>query len=148
MVRNIILLFCVVALNLFTTTIVKTQDVSWLDGSGDSLAEIGGLAVKQFKNAGTGGVDWTVIGRGGDGGNGRSQLWLLNAPNTAKLTFMVKSSAVGFMMSGDDNDGYARFVVDGRTVGTFDLYNLGEKTLVVSHLPYSYHTIEVVQLTG
>ena len=50
------------------------------------------------------------------------------------------------MMRGDSNDGFARFIVDGLPVGEFDMFNLGNQTLIVSGLDLSVHSIEVVQL--
>jgi len=120
--------------------------LQWVPESGDYLTTVGGYSILEYKNARTGGYDWTVTGSGADGGNGSSQLWLFDPPNTASVTFSVASHAISFMMAGDYNDGYAKFVVDGIDVGTFDLYNLGNQSLLVLGLPYGIHTIEVVQV--
>lgn len=67
-------------------------------------------------------IDWTVTGSGSDGGNGSSEPWLFDAPNTASVTFSVSGTAVSFMMNGDFNDGFAELKVEGTSVGTFDLF--------------------------
>jgi len=123
-----------------------SNNVYWLQGAHDDVSKVGDFYVKQYKNAGTGGMDWTIFGTGAQGGDGVGQLWLFDSPNRAIVTFSEKSSAVAFLMSGDHNDGYAEFIVDGKSSGVFDLYELGKKTLVVSGLPFDYHTIQVVHL--
>jgi hypothetical protein len=50
------------------------------------------------------------------------------------------------MMTGDFNDGYADFLVDGINVGRFDLFNLGNQSLIVSDLTEGIHTIAVSQV--
>ena len=91
-------------------------------------------------------MDWTIFGTGAQGGDGEAQLWLFDSPNRAIVTFSEKSTAMAFLMSGDHNDGFAEFIVDGKSFGVFDLFELGKKTLVVSSLPFDYHTIQVVHL--
>ncbi len=119
--------------------------IEWVHQSGDSLTSVGGYDILEYMNAGTGGIDWTLTELGSTGGNGTSQLWLTNAPTSASVTFTVPSSAVSFMIHGDSNDGFAEFFVDYVLLGSFDLYNLGHQSLVVSDLAYSVHTLSVVQ---
>jgi len=57
--------------------------------------------------------------------------------------FSQPSTAVAFVMDGDDNDGFAEFLFNGQAVGVFDLYNLGEQALIVSGLPNSIHTLKI-----
>jgi len=123
---------------------IKPPDIEWFKGTGRIQPKIGNFVTRQFKNAGRGGKDWTIFGRGSNGGEGSNQLWLFDSPSRAIVNFTEKSTAIAFMMRGDHNDGFARFIVDGKSVGIFDLFQLGNKTLVVSGLPFGYHTIQVV----
>ena len=118
--------------------------VEWIKSNGKREPKIGDLVVKQFKNAGRGGKDWILFGKGSNGGEGNNQLWLFDSPSRAIVNFTEKGTAVAFIMSGDHNDGFARFIVDGKSLVIADLFRLGNKTLVVSGLPFSYHTIQVV----
>ena len=121
--------------------------VRWVAGGGDDLTHVGEYVIAEYKNAGEGGIDWTLEGPGYDGGNGTSQLWLLTGPKTASVRFTVPSEAVAFMMVGDHNDGFATLLVDGQEIGTFDLYRRGRQTIVVDQLPYAQHRL-TVRYTG
>ena len=80
---------------------------------------------------------------------GYNVLWLYGqdkgtfTPMEAWTQFSQPSSVIAFVMDGDDNDGFAEFLVDGHSVGIFDLYNLGEKALVVDGLRSIAHKLEV-----
>jgi hypothetical protein len=121
----------------------SAPEAFWVNRSGDRLTEVAGYRVAEYRNAGAGGMAWHLDGSGGDGGNGTSQLWLLAAPKRAETTFTEPSEAVAFMTSGDRNDGFATFLVDGVAVGTYDMYGGGERTLVVRGLPMRPHVLEV-----
>lgn len=156
MVRSLIIFATVAAFFAFVGVRVDAQiqrsatqtqgKVYWTQGAEDDVEKVGEFFVVQYKNAGTGGIDWRVFGSGAQGGDGDGQLWLFDSPNRAIVQFSKKSTAVAFLMSGDHNDGYAQFIVDEKAVGTFDLYKFGKKTLIVSGLPNDYHTIQVVHL--
>ena len=120
-----------------------TPEAFWVGVSGDRLTEVAGYRVAEYRNAGVGGMDWRLAGTGRDGGNGPSQLWLLDAPRQATVAFAEPSEAVAFMTAGDHNDGFATFLVDGVAVGTFDMYGRGERTLVVRGLSMEAHVVEV-----
>lgn len=124
---------------------MAVANILWVPQSGDHLTTVGGYSILEYRNAGLGGDEWDVSGIGTDGGDGPSQLWLFDPPNTASVTFSVQSTAVSFMMSGDNNDGYGEFLVDGNSMGTFDLYNIGDQSLIVSGLTMGNHTISVIQ---
>lgn len=109
--------------------------------------------VLEYRNAGKGGIDWVVTGDGPTGGRGIRELWLFDdsaagIPGTsqATTTFSVVSNAVGFVMAGDHNDGFAQFLVDGIDVGTFDMYRTGNRILAVTGLDFMAHTLTIVQL--
>jgi len=115
--------------------------------------EINGNPVIEYRNAGRGGIDWEVTGTGPTGGWFRQELWLLDdsaagIPGTseATTTFSVISNSVGFIMAGDHNDGFAQFFVDNIDVGTFDMYQTGDRILVVTELDSRAHSLRIVQL--
>ena len=118
-------------------------ETRWVRGSSDTLTTIAGYAVVGYRDAGTGGMDWTLHGGGTHGGWEHHQLWMTDAPLSARTTLPVASEAVAFMMDGDRNDGFATFLVDGQEVGTFDMYQRSLQTLVVEGLPLRRHTLEV-----
>lgn len=112
-----------------------------------------GHAVLEYRNAGKGGIDWVVTGDGPTGGQGIKQLWLFDnsavgIPGTSQATtlFSVASNSVGFVMTGDHNDGFARFFVDNIDVGAYDMYRGGNRILVVNGLDPIAHTLKIVQL--
>ena len=132
--------------------------LQWVEESGDSLTSVGGHDILEYKDAkcdpctspvSTG--DWTLSSFLGFAGSS-SQLWLISGAGlTASTTFGVSSTGVSFMMDGDWNDGRANFLVDGAIVlSDFDLYNLGNKSLLVTDLSYGIHTIgvELLNLEG
>lgn len=131
--------------------------IEWLplvttEKNGNPLS-IQGNPVLEYKNAGKGGIDWVVTGDGPTGGRGIRELWLFDdsaagIPGTsqATTTFSVISNAVGFVMAGDHNDGFAQFFVDGIDVGTFDMYRSGNRILAVTGLDFMAHTLKIVQL--
>lgn len=131
--------------------------IEWLplvttERNGNPLS-IQGNPVLEYKNAGRGGIDWVVTGDGPTGGRGIRELWLFDdsaagIPGTsqATTTFSVISNAVGFVMAGDHNDGFAQFFVDGIDVGTFDMYRGGNRILAVTGLDFMAHTLKIVQL--
>lgn len=131
--------------------------IEWLplvttEKNGNPLS-IQGNPVLEYKNAGKGGIDWVVTGDGPTGGRGIRELWLFDdsaagIPGTsqATTTFSVISNAVGFVMAGDHNDGFAQFFVDGIDVGTFDMYRGGNRILAVTGLDFMAHTLKIVQL--
>lgn len=131
--------------------------IEWLplvttERNGNPLS-IQGNPVLEYKNAGKGGIDWLVTGDGPTGGRGIRELWLFDdsaagIPGTsqATTTFSVISNAVGFVMAGDHNDGFAQFFVDGVDVGTFDMYRSGNRILAVTGLDFMAHTLKIVQL--
>lgn len=146
----------VIALLLISPN-VSAFSIEWLplvttEKSGNPL-NIGGNPVLEYRNAGKGGIDWTVTGDGPTGGRGIRELWLFDdsaagIPGTsqATTTFSVVSNAVGFVMAGDHNDGFAQFLVDGIDVGTFDMYRTGNRILAVTGLDFMAHTLTIVQL--
>ncbi len=114
---------------------------------------INGNAVIEYKNAGRGGVDWDVSGIGPRGGMGARELWLFDdsaagIPGVSEATtaFSVISNSVGFIMAGDHNDGFAQFFVDNIDVGTYDMYQTGNRILVVTGLDSVAHSLRIVQL--
>lgn len=114
---------------------------------------IDGNPVIEYRNAGKGGIDWTVTGDGPTGGRGIRELWLFDdsaagIPGTsqAATSFSVASNSVGFVMAGDHNDGFAQFFVDGIDVGTYDMYRGGNRILVVTELDSIVHSLKIVQL--
>ncbi|MBX9917670.1 MAG: PEP-CTERM sorting domain-containing protein [Nitrosomonas sp.] len=114
---------------------------------------IDGNPVIEYRNAGKGGIDWTVTGDGPTGGRGIRELWLFDdsaagIPGTsqAATSFSVASNSVGFVMAGDHNDGFAQFFVDGIDVGTYDMYHGGNRILVVTELDSIVHSLRIVQL--
>jgi hypothetical protein len=123
--------------------------LQWVNESGDGLMSVGGYAITQYNDASNTGEtlapsftagDWTVTGN--EYAHGGPQLWLLDGVSTASTTFSVASTGVSFMMTGDHNDGFADFIVDGVTVlANFNLLNLGEMSLVVTGLANTTHTI-------
>lgn len=122
-------------------------ETRWVSGSGDRLTEVAGYLVQGYRDAGRGGLDWTLAGEGVADGWEHHQLWMMEAPMAARTTLPVPSEAVAFMMDGDQNDGIATFLVDGQEVGTFDMYHRSMQTLVVEGLPLGRHTLEV-RMTG
>lgn len=122
----------------------------WVAEGNDFPATIGGQGVLEYRNAGYDGAstfDWTVLpGSGGYSGNGSGELWLLSPPNTATTHFTVESTAVAFVMNGDFNDGFARFLVDDQFVGEFDMFQRGPSSLVVRGLDLGLHSLAVVQV--
>lgn len=120
--------------------------------NGDPL-NINGNTVLEYKNAGRGGVDWDTSGDGPRGGLGIRELWLFDnsaagilGTSEATTTFSVVSNSIGFVMAGDHNDGFARFIVDSIDVGTYDMYRTGNRVLVVTGLDTIAHSLRVVQL--
>lgn len=147
--KDLVYIATVAAVFLFAFSNVSAQQrvsVSWVKGSDDSVSKIGKFFVKQYKNAGTGGKDWVIFGSGYQGGDGEGQLWLFDSPSRAIVNFSVKSSAIAFLLRGDHNDGHAKLIIDDNVIGEFDLYRIGNRTLVVTGLPYDYHTIQVVHI--
>lgn len=118
-------------------------EVRWVPGSGDHLREVAGYRVESYRDAGLGGLDWTVTGDGPSAGWEHHQLWLYDAPLEATTDLAVASDAVAFMMDGDRNDGWATFLVDGQEVGSFDMYGRRNQTLVVEGLSLRRHTLTV-----
>ena len=113
-----------------------------MQGAGDNLAAVDGLRILEYKDAGSGGLEWDVSGVR-HSGNGKSQLWLMNNPAKAEVEFSVQSGAVAVMMTGDKNDGFARIAVDGHLIGEFDMYISGRRTLLITNLPLKKHTVSV-----
>lgn len=114
---------------------------------------IHGNPVIEYRNAGKGGIDWTVTGDGPTGGREIRELWLFDdsaagIPGTsqAATSFSVASNSVGFVMAGDHNDGFTQFFVDGIDVGTYDMYRGGNRILVVTELDSIVHSLKIVQL--
>ena len=128
--------------------------LQWVNESGDGLTTVGGYTIAEYNDASNTGEttvsaftagDWTVTGN--EYAHGGSQLWLLDGVSTAETTFSVASTGVSFMMTGDHNDGFADFIVDGVTVlANFNLLNLGDMSLVVTGLANTTHTIAVRHL--
>lgn len=123
-----------------------------VERNGDPL-NINGNTVLEYKNAGRGGVDWDTSGDGPRGGLGIRELWLFDnsaagilGTSEATTTFSVVSNSIGFVMAGDHNDGFARFIVDSIDVGTYDMYRTGNRVLVVTGLDTIAHSLRVVQL--
>lgn len=146
----------VIALLLFSSH-VSAFSVEWIplttaERNGNPLS-IHGNPVIEYRNAGKGGIDWTVTGDGPTGGRGIRELWLFDdsaagIPGTsqAATSFSVVSNSVGFVMAGDHNDGFAQFFVDGMDVGTYDMYRGGNRILVVTELDSAVHSLRIVQL--
>ena len=118
-------------------------EARWATPGGEPVVEIAGYRVAGYRDAGEGGLDWTLVGAGRADGWGTRQLWMLEAPLAARTGLEVESEAVAFMMDGDGNEGFATFLVDGREVGTFDMYGRSNQTLVITGLPLARHTLEV-----
>ena len=121
-----------------------------LEGNPSTLL---GSPVIEYRNAGIGGIDWVTSGIGPRGGLGVQELWLFDdsaggIPGTseATTTFSIASDSVGFIMNGDHNDGFAQFFVDGIDVGIYDLFQTGRRSLLVTGLNLTAHTLKVVQL--
>ena len=81
------------------------------------------------------------------------ELWLYadsagNIPGTSEATTTFKkiSNSVSFIMTGDHNDGFSQFFVDNIDVGTFDLYQTGNRNLIVTGLDSIAHSLKIVQL--
>lgn len=117
------------------------------------IQSINGNSVLDYNNAGRGGIDWEVSGLGPKGGWGSRELWLLDdsaagIPGTSVATtvFSVMSNSVGFVMTGDHNDGFAQFFVDDIDVGTYDFFKSGDRVLVVTGLDVIAHSMRIVQL--
>lgn len=146
----------VITLLLFSSH-VSAFSVEWIsltttERNGNPL-NIHGNSVIEYRNAGKGGIDWTVTGDGPTGGRGIRELWLFDdsaagIPGTsqAATSFSVASNSVGFVMAGDHNDGFAQFFVDGIDVGTYDMYRGGNRILVVTELDSAIHSLRIVQL--
>ena len=136
---------------------VSAFSVGWIplttaERNGNPL-NIHGNPVIEYRNAGKGGIDWTVTGDGPTGGRGIRELWLFDnsaagIPGTsqAATSFSGVSNSVGFVMAGDHNDGFAQFFVDGIDVGTYDMYRGGNRILVVTELGSAVHSLRIVQL--
>ena len=112
-----------------------------------------GNPILEFNNAGEGGNDWVATGIGPRGGWGSRELWLLDdsaggilGTSEATTTFSIATNSVGFIINGDHNDGLAQFFVDNIDVGTYDLYQTGLRSLVVTGLNSTAHTLNIVQL--
>lgn len=58
----------------------------------------------------------------------------------------MSSNSIGFVMAGDHNDGFAQFFVDGIDVGTYDMFQTGNRILMVTGLDSLAHSLRVVQL--
>jgi len=119
----------------------------WMKPGGEPVTEIAGYRVADYRDAGEGGLDWTLTGEGAHSGWGTRQLWMGTAPLAAHVQLDVESEAVAFMMDGDGNDGFATYVVDGQEIGTWDMYGRAGFTLVVTNLPMKAHRLEV-RMTG
>ena len=122
-------------------------EARWARPGGEPVEAVAGYRVLDYRDAGEGGGDWTVLGRGETGANGTRHLFLLEAPLAARVQLSVPSDAVAFMMDGDGNEGFATFLVDGVEVGTWDMYGRSMQTLVVTGLEHRPHTLEV-RVTG
>lgn len=114
---------------------------------------ISGSTIIEYKNAGVGGIDWNATGIGPRGGLGVQELWLFDdsaggIPGTSEATTTFKeiSNSVSFIMTGDHNDGFAQFFVDNIDVGTFDLYQTGNRNLIVTGLDSIAHSLRILQL--
>lgn len=146
----------VITLLLFSSH-VSALSVEWIpldtaERNGNPL-NIHGNPVIEYRNAGKGGIDWTVTGDGPTGGRGVRELWLFDdsaagIPGTSQAvtSFSVASNSVGFVMAGDHNDGFARFFVDSIDVGTYDMYHGGNRILVVTGLDSTVHSLRIEQL--
>ncbi|TXI29042.1 MAG: PEP-CTERM sorting domain-containing protein [Nitrosomonas oligotropha] len=131
---------------------VEWIPLSAAERNGNPL-NIHGNPVIEYRNAGKGGIDWTVTGDGPTGGRGIRELWLFDdsaagIPGTSQATtsFSIVSNSVGFVMAGDHNDGFAQFFVDGIDVGTYDMYRGGNRILVITELDAAVHSLKIVQL--
>jgi len=122
---------------------------SWINQSGDfSVGDtIGGFSIIEWNNAGPTNNQWTVPWCTWFSGVGpNDQMWLESDTGSESSTSLtLLTDRVGFMMTGDYNDGFGAFYVDALYIGTFDLYNLGNKSLIVTGLDYGLHTLRVVQ---
>jgi hypothetical protein len=127
---------------------------SWVPGiSSEPPTAIGGCSVLEYANAGnpydgSAGNQWAVSAYENIWGDGAWSMWMMNwDPNTyASATLSTPSTDVAFAMEGDSNDGIAAFYVDGEFITSQDLYQLGEKSLIVSGLAGTTgHTLMVVQ---
>lgn len=142
---------------LFISSNVSAFSIEWLplvttEKNGNPLS-IQDNPVLEYRNAGKGGIDWVVTGDGPIGGRGIRELWLFDdsaagilGTSQATTSFSVASNAVGFVMAGDHNDGFAQFFVDNIDVGTFDMYRGGNRILAVTGLDFMAHTLTIVQL--
>lgn len=142
---------------LLISSHASALSINWIplvttEKNGNPL-NVEGNPVIEYRNAGKGGIDWTVTGDGPTGGRGIRELWLFDnsaagIPGTSEATtaFSVVSNSVGFVMAGDHNDGFARFFVDNIDVGTYDMYQGGNRILVVTGLDSSAHSLRIVQL--
>lgn len=142
---------------LLVSSHVSALSVEWIplvtsEKNGNPL-NINGHPVLEYRNAGKGGIDWTVTGDGPVGGRGIQELWLFDnsaagilGMSQAATAFSVISNSVGFVMAGDHNDGFAQFFVDDIDVGTYDMYRTGGRILVVTGLEPAAHTLRIVQL--
>lgn len=113
--------------------------------------------------------DWHIDGPN-RGGVGFDVLWLYGLRQRGSFTPMAAwtelskpSSAIAFVMGGDNTDGYAEFIVDETSIGSFNLYRDYERNqdfhdpnnpnretkiaLVVYNLPDVQHKL-TVRLTG
>lgn len=141
-------------------------NLQWLSESQDySNGEVlGNWKILQYKDANSYNVNgvWTLNASqwggsnatyGSDGSINNSVLWSYTPGGTASTSFDVMSSAVAFMFQSDSNDGNVNVFVDGEAVLlNKDLRTLPYQmpggqimfgTLVVSGLPYGYHTIMI-----
>ncbi|UJP05521.1 MAG: PEP-CTERM sorting domain-containing protein [Nitrosomonas sp.] len=136
---------------------VSALSIEWIplvttEKNGNPLS-VYGNTVLEYRNAGRGGIDWVVTGDGPTGGRGIRELWLFDdsaagifGTSQATTLFSVISNSIGFVMAGDHNDGFAQFFVDDIDVGTYDMYQAGNRILVVTGLDSLAHTLKIVQL--
>ncbi|PSJ18862.1 PEP-CTERM sorting domain-containing protein [Nitrosomonas supralitoralis] len=151
MIRILLIMLMLISSHASALTI-EWIPLDTAERSGDPL-NINGNTVLEYKNAGRGGVDWDTSGDGPRGGLDIRELWLFDnsaagilGTSEATTTFSVVSNSIGFVMAGDHNDGFARFIVDNIDVGTYDMYRTGNRVLVVTGLDTIAHSLRVVQL--
>ena len=97
---------------------------------------------EDWENSGTGTPDGTVD---------TNQVYLRSAGMAISTTTTVPSTLVSIHLDGDDNDGLADIKVDGTLVAELDMNTTGLPTgalIVVKALPYTTHTIEVMDDGG
>lgn len=150
--KKLALLFCFLLGMFCFAGNASALSYEWMDcdvvySAGDTIGDFEVIEWKDAQNARYPGNEWEVEGNGSRGGH-TGQLWLFSPTNIASTTFTQESTAVGFMMRGDHNDGMAEYWVDDEYVGTFDLYNSQAKdsALIVNGLDYDTHTLKIIQL--